>query len=219
LVWRQSDVASRAGLSQDSVSRAERGRIAEMSVAHLESIAKALDAELVVSLRWRGGELDRLIDEGHAALMSYVAAWLGRLGWEVRAEVTYSRWGERGSIDVLALHEATATLLVVEVKTELVSLEETIRRHDAKTRLAPQIATEQLGWRPKTIGRLLVIADTATQRRRVDRVDEVLRRTHPVRGAAARQWMRLPVPGFSGLIFVGPRLGNRSRRRITANSR
>ena len=65
------------------------------------------------------------------------AALLEAEGWLTAAEVTYSGYGERGSIDLLAFHPATRTLLVVEVKTEIASVEETLRRHDAKVRLAP----------------------------------------------------------------------------------
>jgi hypothetical protein len=55
-------------------------------------------------------------------------------------------FGERGSIDLLAWHESSRTLLVIELKTELTSVEETLRRHDSKVRLAPGIARERFGW-------------------------------------------------------------------------
>jgi transcriptional regulator with XRE-family HTH domain len=101
--WRQEDVGERAGVSQDAVSRVERGHIEAMPLRSLVAIARALDAELVVMIRWRGGDLDRLLDEGHAALVGRVAEWLARLGWAIRPEVTYSVWGERGSIDLPCL--------------------------------------------------------------------------------------------------------------------
>jgi hypothetical protein len=40
--------------------------------------------------------------------------------------VTFSIYGERGSIDLLAWHSETRTLLVVELKSELTSIEETL---------------------------------------------------------------------------------------------
>ncbi|MDQ2966125.1 MAG: hypothetical protein M3R57_09790, partial [Chloroflexota bacterium] len=100
-------MGDRAGVSQDVVSRAERGQLDGMPLRHLDSIARALDAEFAVTIRWRGGDLDRLLDEGHAALGGHLVTLLSRLGWDVRPEVTYSIWGERGSIDLLALHERT----------------------------------------------------------------------------------------------------------------
>ncbi len=98
------------------VSRLERGRIAAMAVGSVREIAQALDAEVLLVVRWRGGELDRLLDEGHATLVGRAVEILQSLGWETRSEVSYSVYGERGSIDVLAWHAPTRTLLVVEVK-------------------------------------------------------------------------------------------------------
>ncbi len=109
-------MAGRAGLSQDTISLVERGRIDGLSLRRLRAIAAALDAELVVTIRWRAGDLDRLLDEGHAALVGRVAAWLEKLAWDVRPEVTFSIFGERGSIDLLGWHSVERTLIVVEVK-------------------------------------------------------------------------------------------------------
>jgi hypothetical protein len=173
-----------------------------MPLGHLDSIARALDAELVVTLRWRGGDLDRLIDEGHAALVGRCAEVLIARGWDVRPEVTYSVWGERGSIDFLAWHVQTSTLVVVEIKTELTSVEETLRRHDVKARLAAGIVLDRFGWQPRTVCRLLVLPDLATARRRVDRHEAVLLRSYPQRGADVRRWLRGPTGLMSGLMFV-----------------
>jgi transcriptional regulator with XRE-family HTH domain len=206
--WRQIDLAARSGESQDVVSRVERGRIDDMPVRRVAAIARALDAELVISLRWRGGELDRLLDEGHAALLGRVAELLRASGWVTEAEVSYSVYGERGSIDLLAWHEPSRTLLVIEVKTELVSVEATLRKHDEKARLAARIAVERLGWRAASTARLLVLPDLSTARRHVERHGAVLGSAYSVRGDSLRGWLRDPMrPGkgrapVSGLLFV-----------------
>ncbi len=217
--WRQEDVGHVAGVSQDAVSRAERGRIEGMPLERLDAIVRALDAELVVAIRWRGGELDRLLDEGHAALVGRVTELLERVGWEGRPEVTFSIWGERGSIDLFAWHEATRAALVIEVKTELTSVEETLRRHDAKVRLAAGVARDQLGWQPRTVARLLVLPNNATSRRRVQRHDAVLRRAYIARGGNVRGWLRDPSGGMSGLMFVSVTHGTRGRRSPIARRR
>ena len=173
LGWRQVDVATRAGLTQDDVSRGERGRLRDLS--KLRRHAAALDAEVFVSIRWRAGEIDRLMDEGHAAVVGWVVSTLTHLGWQVQPEVTYAIYGERGSIDILAWHADTRTLLVVEVKTELTSIEETLRRHDAKQRLAATIAAERFGWdTPAGVSRLIVLPESSTSRRKVARHAAVL---------------------------------------------
>ena len=114
----------------------ELGALEHVSVPALRRVARAVGAEVVIGVRWRGAEVDRLRDEDHARIVASVIGRLEALGWLTATEVTYSDCGERGSIDVLAFHPATRTLLVIEVKTEIVSAEETIRRLDQKTRLA-----------------------------------------------------------------------------------
>jgi transcriptional regulator with XRE-family HTH domain len=201
---RQRDVAARAGLSQDVVSFIERGRFDRVSLTALRLVAAALEVDLALSFHWRSGDIDRLFDEGHAGLVGVVIRLLQALGWQVRAEVSYSEFGERGSIDILAWHAPMRTLLVVEVKTELVSIEETLRKHDAKARLAPKVAREQLGWSAATTARLLVLPDLSTPRRRVERHEALLRVACPARGIAVRQWLKAPTGSISGLAFVQP---------------
>jgi transcriptional regulator with XRE-family HTH domain len=224
LGWRQSDLAIRSGVSQGLVSLAERGRLDEVSPRRLRRILRELDAELVMIVRWRGGDLDRLADEGHARLMGRTAEMLRDLGWEVRPEVSYSEYGERGSIDLLAWHPATRTLLVIEIKTELTSIEETLRKHGEKTRLASKVAVSQFAWRAAAVTRLLVLPSRPMARRRVARHEAVMEPAYPDRASALRQWFRLPAGSISGLIFIdesdarglgrgGPRIG---RKRIRA---
>ncbi|HVH18470.1 MAG TPA: helix-hairpin-helix domain-containing protein, partial [Myxococcota bacterium] len=61
---------------------------------HLDAVAARL-AERGFAL-----DGDRLLDERHAAMVEAVMRRLVALGWKVRAEVTFSSFGERGSIDV-----------------------------------------------------------------------------------------------------------------------
>ncbi|CAN5795643.1 hypothetical protein BH24CHL5_BH24CHL5_04010 [soil metagenome] len=218
--WRQCDVAQRAGLTQHDISRVERGYAGLMSVVKLRRVAAALDADLVVTVRWRGGEIDRLLDEGHAALVGWVMATLTRMGWEVRPEVSYAIGGERGSVDVLAWHAATRTLLVVEVKTELTSVEETLRRHDAKQRLAAELGAGRFGWAaPSSVCRLLVLPDLSTPRRHVARHAAVLDHAYRLRGAAARAWLRKPDGPVSALVFAPLTRGARGRRGAISRKR
>ncbi len=137
-------------------------------------------------------------------------------GWQCLPEVTFSHFGERGSIDILAVHVASRTVLVVEIKTELTSVELTIRRLDAKTRLAAGIVEERFGWRPVRVGRLLIVESTMTNRRRIEHHHGVFAAAFPVRGQTARTWLKSPATAFSGLLFVSsihPRGG--SDRRIS----
>jgi transcriptional regulator with XRE-family HTH domain len=217
--WRQRDLADRCGLSQTLISIIERGRAGQVQVLTLERVAAALDAEYVSVLRWRGGDLDRLVDEGHARLVGLVAHLLTAAGWAVHAEVSYAVYGERGSVDLLAWHAPTRTLLIIEVKTELVSIEETLRRHDQKLRLAPAIAAERLGWRADVAARCLVLPSRTTPRRQVVRHASLLDAAYPLRGAELRQWLVAPHGAKGGILFISELLARRGaaptgRRRI-----
>ncbi len=203
---RQVDVAVRAGVSQATVSTVELGHLDRLQVATVRAVAAAVGAEWQPDLRWRGGELDRLLDEAHAALVAGAARHLTDLAWEVHAEVTYSVYGERGSIDLLGWHAGSRRTLVVEVKTSLTSLEETLRRHDAKVRLAPRIGDERFGWRAVDASPLLVLPAGSTARRHVARHAAVLGRAYPLRGGALRTWLGAPASPAGGLLFLSPTL-------------
>lgn len=211
-------MARRAGVSQGVVSLLERGHLEEVSLAKLRAIARALDAEFVVQLRWRGGDLDRLLDEGHASLVGAIVDLLKQSGWHVRVEVSYAVYAERGSIDVLAWHPGSRTLLVVEVKTELVSVEETLRKHDEKVRLASAIARQQLHWQTTSVARILVLPELSTARRRVERHRSAMGSAYPMRGPQLRRWLAAPDGGASGLLFLAVatrRPGPVARKRIS----
>ncbi len=216
LAWRQQDLAARAGVSQHVVSLIERGRLEEVSLAKIRRVARALDADFSSQLRWRGGDLDRLADEGHAAIVDRAVALLGQGGWELRVEVSYSVYGERGSIDVLAWNAGERVLLVVEVKTELVAIEETLRKHDEKARLAARIAAEQFGWNARLVARLLVLPSLPTPRRRVARHAGVMLAAYPDRGTELRRWLVAPTRrAVAGLLFLeGVRSSALGRKRI-----
>jgi transcriptional regulator with XRE-family HTH domain len=211
LSWRQLDVGTKAGVSQDVISEIELGRLDQVTLRVFRAVAAALGAEVLVTLRWRGADLDRLMDEGHSSLVGAIADLLTGAGWLVQPEVSFAVYGERGSIDLLAWHPATRTLLVVEVKTELASVEETIRTLDVKVRLAPGVAEDRFGWDPQVRAHLLVLPERSTQRRQVARHSAVLDLSFPVRGQTMRAWIGAPDRSVGGLMFLSAAGGGRAR--------
>lgn len=199
-------------MSRTIVSDIEHGRASRTSIAVVRQATAPLELSVELTARGRGADVDRVLDERHARLLGTTARWLVGLGWATMAEVSYSEWGERGSIDLLAWHEPTATLLVIEVKTELVSVEATLRKHDEKVRLAPRIARDRLGWAVRTTGRLIVFPDDRTERARIAAQAAVLEPAYPVRAYAARRWCRLPSGPFSGLLFLKADPDSRGRQ-------
>lgn len=198
----QRALGARVGVSQQEISLLERGHFDSVQLRTIRRVFRGLDAGAELDIRWRGGAIDRLLDERHAGLSGAMAVLLSDWGWQVKSEVTYNHFGDRGSIDLLAWHEPTATLLVVEVKTELTSIEATLRKHDEKVRLAPDVVEGRWGWRPATVCRVLVLPDQRTARRQVDRASATLTLTYPHRGREARRWIRSPTGPGDGLLFL-----------------
>jgi transcriptional regulator with XRE-family HTH domain len=198
---RQRDVAAAARVSRPLISKIEHGAIDTVTIGTLLNASRAVEAVLDVRLRWHGEQLDRLLDEAHAALVETVVGTLSRYGWKVAVEVSFSIWGERGSIDVLAFHEARGVLLVVEVKSVVPDNQAAILGLDRKSRLAPGIAAER-GWHTRAVAKLLVVSATATSRRRVARLRATFDAAFPIRGAEVRSWLRSPAGSISGLLFV-----------------
>lgn len=211
--WRQVDLALAAAVSQSTVSNIERGHLDSLSLRVVKAVIGALDGRLVSEVRWRGGQIDRLLDERHASLASEVVRILVDAGWEVRVEVSYARFGERGSIDILAWHAASRTLLIVEVKSELTSIEATLRKLDEKERLAAVVASERFGWRPDHIGVMLIVREGPTDRARARRAGALLAAALPSRSVAARSWLRRPTGGIRSLWFLSPTAGGGTKRR------
>lgn len=198
--WRQQDLGARAGLSRDAVSRAETGDLDGLTVRSLSRLTDALGAQLVLEIRWQGADLDRLIDRAHAHIEEAAAQRLASRGWGVHAEVSFNHYGDRGSCDLVAWHAATATLLIVEVKSRLGNLQETLHRLDVKARLGAVLA-RQLGCpTPRAVVRALVVADDRTARRILKR-HAALFNQFDVRGRAAGEWLRAPSPRANGLLW------------------
>jgi transcriptional regulator with XRE-family HTH domain len=134
---RQKDVSARAGLSRSLIASIDRGEIEGVTVGALVRAARALGADVDIRLRWRGEQLDRLIDEAHAAIVEATVVLLKRHGWIVEVEVSFAIWGERGSIDVLAFHPEFGALLVIEVKASVPDSQATIPRPRSEDTAGP----------------------------------------------------------------------------------
>ena len=200
--WRQEDLAAKAGGSRETISRIERGQVRGVTVGVLEKVADVLGASLDLLVRYQGAELDRLVDAGHAQIQDAVAAALTDLGWIVRVEVSFNHFGDRGRADIVAFHPMARILLVVEVKTALGNLQETLGRLDVKVRVAGTIAAE-CGWTDVAVAvPVLVVADTRAARRVVAAHASLFGR-YRLRGRQALAWMRRPeLPRADGAPMV-----------------
>jgi transcriptional regulator with XRE-family HTH domain len=190
--WRQEDLAAAAGVSQALISRIERGRIERLTVRRLRTIGAAMDISMSIDAWWRAGDVDRLIDRGHAALVEFVVGELRDHGWLTRVEVTFNNFGDRESADIVAWHPATRTLLIIEVKTRIGDVQATASTFERKVRILPGVLAREEGWDPAVVGRMLVIADTRANRAIVREHQQIFASIWPELTAATRRWIRKP---------------------------
>jgi transcriptional regulator with XRE-family HTH domain len=198
---RQADVAVRAGLSQQFVSDLERGRVGHMLVRCVRSVGAALEIEMPFGPRWRGPELDRLLDADHATIVGGVVAYLRQLEWTVLVEWSFNHYGERGSIDIVAWHPQFRALVVIEVKTSIVDLQDLLATQDRKVRIATTLLPREQGWRPAHVARIVVLADGSTTRSAVARHRSVLDAVLPARTVAIKGWLLAPKADIAGIWF------------------
>jgi hypothetical protein len=168
----------------------------------LRAVAAALDAEIGVAVRWHGGDLGRLIHARHAAMHEALAVrFTGSKEWVLEPEVSFSVWGERGVIDALAWHATRRSLLVIELKTELVDINDLMATMDRRLRLAAGIAVDR-GWNPTTVGCWVALAEGRTNRRALARHRMTLRAKFPSDGHALEAWLRSPSGAIRALAFM-----------------
>ena len=166
---RQVDVATAAGVARWSVSAIERGHLDSVAIGQLRSIASALEIRVELDASWRGGDGARIVNERHSRMHELVGARLTAMpGWEFATEVTFSEYGERGAIDILAWHAATRTLLVIELKTELPDPAGLVAQVDRYRRLAPKVGRDR-GWDASSVAAWVLVAESDFNRRQVAR--------------------------------------------------
>lgn len=175
------------------VSVVERGHLDRIPFGKILSILGALDIRISHRIWWQGGDLDRLVNVRHARLHESVAGWFdGALPeWVLAPEVSFSIYGERGIIDILAWHPGRRALVVIELKTDIVEVNELIGTVDRKRRLAREIALER-GWDPLTISTWVIVARSRTNEARLTAHRSMLRNAFSADGVAMHRWLHAP---------------------------
>lgn len=203
--WRQRDLAGLARVSDSVISRVERGHLEGVTVGAIRRIALALEISVELLPKSRSANVDRLVSTRHAELAESVIRWLGRFGgWIVRPEVSFSRFGERGVIDLLVWHPGRRALLVIELKTAIVDVGELLGTLDRKVRNAWEVA-RGLGWDPVTVGCVLIVAEGATNRRRLGAHVATFSASLPHRIVELRRWLADPVGELRALALFADR--------------
>lgn len=207
--WRQQDLAKAASVSQSLISRIELGRIDALSLGRIRKIGNVLGIRISLDAWWPSGNIDRLVDRGHAALVDHVVASLHADGWVTRVEVTFNHFGERGAADVVAWHPRERILLIVEVKTRIGDIQATVSTFERKVRILPEALRAEAAWDPRIVARLLVVAETHANRAVVRGHPAIFDAIWPARTSETRRWLRRPsvsvddhMRGFGGVWFL-----------------
>lgn len=198
--WRQVDVARRVELDASVISRIERGHIERVQLGTILAVARALDVQVTLGSRSRGADLDRLVSGRHSGLHESVARWFAAElpDWTLDPEVSFSIYGERGIIDILAWHPVHRALVIIELKTDIVDVNELIGQMDRRRRLAREVVEER-GWVPLTVSTWVIVANGRTNRARFAAHRELLRNAFPVDGRSIRGWLHRPDRAMAAL--------------------
>jgi hypothetical protein len=173
-----------------------------MGVRTVRAIAAAVGLDLSFVPRGGGAQLDRLVDEEHSAIVNAVVTRLVAEGWETMVEFSFNDYGDRGSVDVLGWHAGRRALVIVETKSRLADLQDTCRSLDTKARVVPRLAAQARGWRPVSVGVLLVVPECSRERAAVARRSAIFTSAFPDRNLEIRVWLREPDRPLRGLWFL-----------------
>jgi transcriptional regulator with XRE-family HTH domain len=217
--WRQLDVETACGVDQTSVSLIERGTLDCFTVRTIRLVADAVGVRLELAARMPAADVSRLLDEGHARLVEAVLGVLRAHHWETIVEYTFNHYGDRGSVDILAWNVASRTLLIIEVKTILIDVQDQLAALDRKARVVPFLVARERGWRPAAVGRLLVVEDRSTARRVVATHQQTFDSVLPGRSRRARAWVEAPDGPIGAVWFLSSTNGVRGKRVSGATSR
>ena len=101
---------------------------------------------------------------------------------------------ERGILDLFARHETSSTVVVIELKTAIVDVDEVMGTLDKKRRLAARIAAER-GWRATQVSAWLIVGDSSVNRRRVAEHHTIVSSALPRDGRALAAFFLHPERG------------------------
>jgi hypothetical protein len=171
-----------------------------MTLDMIRRVSAALDVRVDLVPRWRAGDLDRLLNAKHSQLHELVARWFTDElpAWVLAPEVSYAIYAERGVVDIVAWHPGRRAILVIELKTDIVDVNQLIGKVGEKARLIRQIVRER-GWDPLTVSSWVIVAAGRTNRARLAAHRSVLRAAFPADGRAVRAWLADPIGSISAM--------------------
>ena len=123
----------------------------------------------------------------------------------------------------MAWHASTGIVIVVELKTAIVDINDLMSTMDKRRRLALKIAND-MGWNAKAVATWVVVAPGRSNDRALAEHATVLRAKFPGDGRSMRRWLARPAGEVAALSFLPKaRLsdlghGVRTPRRVSARA-
>lgn len=206
----KSGLADRAGVSRQMIASVEGGK-ANPTLDVLVELLDGLGLEVDVAVRGPvliGGP--RTGDAAHAICSGYVQRRLEAAGWKTAREVRIDDGGYVGWIDLLAFHEPSGLLLVIEIKTRIDDLGAIERSMDWYLRASTR-AARRYGWQPLHVAGWLVGLATDEVETRIRENRAAFHVAFPGRASEMTALVADPssIRNVRGLALIDPR----SRRR------
>lgn len=160
LGWSQQELGLRVRVSQGWLSRIERGTAERLELAMIDRLTRKLGIQLSLATPSAvADERRRQRDPAHALALAYVGRHLARQGWSVRSEVELGGDRFRGWADLVAFHEDSGVMLLVEIKTELRDFGGLARQVGWYERAVWQ-AVRSDGWQPRSLRTAVILLAT-----------------------------------------------------------
>jgi transcriptional regulator with XRE-family HTH domain len=208
----QSELARRAGVSQATISRVERGLAAAIPLATAGRLMDGLEIRLEASARpplVAGGPTEH--DAIHVRVLTYAERRLRARGFETAREVPIGADRVRGWLDLLAWRPDDRVAILIEIKGDIHDVGAFERQISWYEREA-WAATRRLGWRPArvVVGGLVLASEHNAAIVRAH--GEALRRRFPTPAVGLESVLSGATPGgpLRALAFVDPLRRGRS---------
>jgi len=125
-----------------------------------------------------------------------------RDGWDTVVEYSFNRNGERGGVDVVGWREDTRALLLVEVKSRIVDIQEMLGTLNRKARIVPGEVAADRGRRAVRLGIVVVLPDRSSARDAVARHAAIFGAALPGRTRDVTAWLRGPDRDLRAVWFL-----------------
>ena len=197
--WSQEELAERADLGRDFVSRLERG-LGPVDLEKLERVAFALDVPLVVALG--KDRREEVADAGHLAMQEIVLRHARAAGFERGFEIPTRPNEPWRSADVALASERRHEAIDVECWNTFGDIGSAARSSGRKEAEILQAAVARWGGDAR-VGVVWVLRDTARNRQLIERYPEVFATRF---NGSSRAWVATltsgaPVPQGWGLVW------------------